>query len=436
MTAEILIMNKNGIALAADSAVTSGGGKIYNSANKLFSLSRKYPVGIMIYGNASFMGIPWEIIIQEYRKKVGHQSFPTLKEYADHFIHFLKTHEEFHPKEYDKILVKRKIYYLLPYIFEKANEFIGQKYTDSIPSKEQKINELQKSLIFFINILGDFDNLKCFSDLKKEKLIDKYFNDICEIASDQADDDLPNELVDLFSDLAFLLISKDTFDSDFDFDGSGIVVAGYGENEIFPSFYSYNIDGIYNDVLRINLESNRAVDVMVTDLTTTAMIKPFAQQEMVHAFVEGADPELLNNIMNSIDDAFEQFPSLLAHSIGRELEQDIYESIIKIGNELTQDFKSKTKEFLQKEYIDPLLEVATILPKDELASMAKALVNLTSLKRKVSNQQETVGGPIDVAFISKGEGLIWIERKHYFKPDKNYQYLNNVRSETIGPKNS
>lgn len=61
MTAEILVMNKHGISLAADSAVTistgPGQNKIYNTSNKLFSLSKHEPVGIMIYGSADLMGI-------------------------------------------------------------------------------------------------------------------------------------------------------------------------------------------------------------------------------------------------------------------------------------------------------------------------------------------------------------------------------------------
>ena len=70
MTAEIAIMNKEAIALAADSAVTMDqerGQKIFTSANKLFALSKYYPVGIMVYGSASFMGVPWESIIKVYR---------------------------------------------------------------------------------------------------------------------------------------------------------------------------------------------------------------------------------------------------------------------------------------------------------------------------------------------------------------------------------
>ncbi|MCF8362470.1 MAG: hypothetical protein K9G70_07585 [Prolixibacteraceae bacterium] len=73
MTAVVGILNKQGIAIAADSAVTVSGTnnrKVYNSANKIFTLSKYYPVSVSIYNNASFMGIPWEILIKEYRKQL------------------------------------------------------------------------------------------------------------------------------------------------------------------------------------------------------------------------------------------------------------------------------------------------------------------------------------------------------------------------------
>jgi len=72
-----------------------------------------------------------------------------------------------------------------------------------------------------------------------------------------------------------------------------------------------------------------------------------------------------------------------------------------------------------------MLDVVEAMPKSELASLAEALVNLTSLKRKVSLDVETVGGPVDVAVISKGDGLIWIQRKHYFKSELNHQFFAN-----------
>jgi hypothetical protein len=49
-------------------------------------------------------------------------------------------------------------------------------------------------------------------------------------------------------------------------------------------------------------------------------------------------------------------------------------------------------------------------------------VALTSLKRRVSSDAETVGGAIDVALISKGDGFVWIKRKYYFPEQLNPQF--------------
>jgi hypothetical protein len=47
------------------------------------------------------------------------------------------------------------------------------------------------------------------------------------------------------------------------------------------------------------------------------------------------------------------------------------------------------------------------------------------------DQDETVGGPIDVAVISKGDGFVWIKRKHYFERDLNPHFFRNHG--TLGP---
>jgi len=55
--------------------------------------------------------------------------------------------------------------------------------------------------------------------------------------------------------------------------------------------------------------------------------------------------------------------------------------------------------------------------------MAESLVSLTKFKRRISREQETVGGPVDVAVITKGDGFIWMKRKHYFAPEINPRYI-------------
>jgi len=69
------------------------------------------------------------------------------------------------------------------------------------------------------------------------------------------------------------------------------------------------------------------------------------------------------------------------------------------------------------------------LPKNELAHVASTLVNLSSFQKRVSMiEDETVGGPVDVAVITKGDGFIWVDRKHYFKPELNSHFFRNRRA--------
>ena len=85
MTVEIGILNKHAVALAADSKV-SVGRKTYDTANKLFTLSKRHPVGVMIYGNAEFMELPWETLIKQFRSQLGDRALPTIEHYADDLL--------------------------------------------------------------------------------------------------------------------------------------------------------------------------------------------------------------------------------------------------------------------------------------------------------------------------------------------------------------
>src|SRR3954466_14487938 len=100
MTAEIAIINKNAVALAADSAVTlrdPNTSKIYNTANKLFMLSKFEPAGVMVFGTAEFMSIPWETVIKMYRSQLAIKSFAKLGMYNEDFFLFLEGNELLFP---------------------------------------------------------------------------------------------------------------------------------------------------------------------------------------------------------------------------------------------------------------------------------------------------------------------------------------------------
>ena len=135
MTAEVAIMNKLGMALAADSAITSGRDgvqKVYNSANKLYSLSSVHPVGMMVYGAASFMEVPWDVIIKSYREYLGDRKFTDLTFYLEDFLDFLRQDPRFNNSEVEEIIVYRT--------FSDILKRIVREVEDNIDNSDQNVN--------------------------------------------------------------------------------------------------------------------------------------------------------------------------------------------------------------------------------------------------------------------------------------------------------
>ncbi|OIP26666.1 MAG: hypothetical protein COY46_01975 [Chloroflexi bacterium CG_4_10_14_0_8_um_filter_46_9] len=253
MTAEIAIMNKEAIALAADSAVTMGQEgeweqKVFASANKLFMLSKYYSVGIMVYGSASFMGLPWETIIKIYRSKLGKQKLDTLKEYADNFIAFLNNGNPLFLGEQQK----EYLYETTLSYFALISDDIREK-VKSIIDKEGEITNTQVKQITtnvireHHNKLGKTKMLPSIPETHIEDIIKKYCDTI-DKARKEIFEKLPISAtsVNQLREISASLFSKDIFPANI----SGVVIAGFGEKEPFPSLKSFDVEGIVNNRLK------------------------------------------------------------------------------------------------------------------------------------------------------------------------------------------
>lgn len=92
---------------------------------------------------------------------------------------------------------------------------------------------------------------------------------------------------------------------------------------------------------------------------------------------------------------------------------------------VVEELNRSIREAKHNKHVVPTMNTVSILSKEDLAEMAESLIYLTFLKRRISFAEESVGGPVDVALISKGDGFVWIKRKHYFEPELNYQFFQN-----------
>jgi hypothetical protein len=145
MTAEIAIMNKLGVALAADSAVTvqtKTGQKIYNTVNKLFTLSKYEPVGIMVFGSADFMRVPWEALIKLYRARLGPRRFRRIRDYAADFVRFLERNRPVFPAAEQQKHFCRTVEQYFEAILEDINERVQQALTKKSKITLNEVSEI------------------------------------------------------------------------------------------------------------------------------------------------------------------------------------------------------------------------------------------------------------------------------------------------------
>ncbi|XUV80223.1 hypothetical protein ACREYP_13955 [Enterobacter sp. TMH.L2] len=424
MTAEIAVFNKTAVALAADSAVTvSGGGKhkIYNGAEKLFALTKHHPVGLMVYGAGDLCTAPWELVIKAYRSQLGAKSFDNLEQYAHDFFHYLQNSDEI-------ITAGMRDAHLYHFLSESVFNSLFDAFTEGLDNtywlefNQDKLYQdftaycLQlKNKLSEISYCDNFDETdeKAALDYTKplaKRIVGEKFNDV-------QSTDLPENLLKVVSEVLAAMICKQSDIGSM----SGIVIAGYGEKDYYPKILSYEVFGFFNQKIRKTTNKDKCC------ISPDCGVTPFAQEDEVAAFMQGASSHLIQNLhgeyQNSIVNLLEGVDKLVTEMVDTSNIEKAREGILTIVRGTVAECKANIDSFVRENYVDKVVNMIEFLPKQDLAYMAESLVNLTAFKRKVSDDTESVGGPIDVAVISKADGFIWVKRKHYFNKDLNHHFF-------------
>lgn len=211
-------------------------------------------------------------------------------------------------------------------------------------------------------------------------------------------------------------------------DYTGVVIAGFGERDLFPSLLAFECDGIVDKRLRFVDTKKVQIGPSYSDLPS-AQIIPFAQCEMVYRFMDGIDPHYRSALLDYVSDTLlkgyaDHVTDVLSGKVPEETLKALSPDLTNCRDKLMTDFRETLNGYEVEKYSAPVIGSVATLPRGDLAAMAEALVNLTAFKRRVSaDETETVSPPIDVAVISKGEGFIWIKKKQYFQPGLNPDFL-------------
>lgn len=420
MTAIVGFMNKRGVAVAADSAVTLGNThKVVNSGNKIFTLSKYAPVGIATYGNASFMDTPWEIIIKLFRKHLGRKKLNTLREYIALFLDFLHGEDCFLEEEYkcQTLLQRAIIFYNIS--VENSKRFKGY-------AKENATEFLERELIRCKRVNSNtkaprFPEMQAYTYEQFSAYFTSIFVSKIALMPMLATKEMQEVFLQSFYQYLRVYVNADS--------DSGLVFFGYGEKEIYPSMVNFVIADSFDGHLRyIELEGN---SISIAARGTTGCVIPYAQIDVAQTIIRGINPAFLDVLGGALLNVLNGYRRTLLSKVPQTEENaDAIKEIVAINlNEVAQQFVQNAREVFKQSYTDPLVNTVARLSKEDMAKLAESLVELTSLVRRMSPKEETVGGPIDVAVVSKGDGFIWLKRKHYFDPQLNPNFINTYNDE-------
>lgn len=424
MTSEVVVMNSLGVALAADSAATVSNGerdKVFNSADKLFMLSKRHPVGVMVYAQAALMGVPWETIIKMFRRELGNKRFATLEEYGQSLIAFLDHNERLFPEALQDRFYLRSLEQIFSALAERIEEEI---YERMVFGSEESMAPREIARTRILKERDDWakeNEASCLPEGCGKRLIGRFSGEINKLMVTafgpfQIDGDTTTALYDL----ARLIVEKDKILRQ---TLSGVVVAGFGDDEHFPVMVSIEVGLVFEGKLKCRFHEIKRIDH-----ETPAAVVPFADADMVNTFLHGMNPGFEIRMMKEMADLAVNLPDAIVDAVSDLSEAQKKKWKKQFKPESVKAIKSLMEKLdhqrLEK-HLSPINQAIANMPKDELGHAAARLVSLNWFQKRMSLSTETVGGPVDVAVISKGDGFIWIERKHYFRPELNQHFFDN-----------
>ncbi len=412
MTAEIAILNRTAVALAADSIVTLAGprsSKTYDSAEKIFQLSRYQPIGLMIYNNALFMNAPLEIIVRRYRETITTVGFEGLIQVWPDFEKFLLAFER---EKADEI---EHFQGLVSAEFSRFGDMVLRHMLDGIGKKKRKGTETPDDFLQrrIQERTGEAEARPLkpafLDDVTLEQFVTEYGDELDAAVAERFAPlgiDVTSQLRESLARMMLAILRSDIRSGAY----TGLVFAGLGSKELFPTLFALELDGVY-------FGRARTMNRLLVDIDRrgeTAAVVPFAQKDMPERFILGIDKRfegalekiatsMVSDVVSQAGGAFDADQAeLIRTAAGRQFKEGI--------------------EQLKRSSEETLKTVVNHMSKKELSEVAFSLVELTSRKRRYSTDMETVGGPIDVAILTRNEGFVWVRRKHYFDADLNPHY--------------
>lgn len=392
MTSQVVLLNSRGVALATDSAVSISSGNrqvVRHTVCKLVEMPPPHCIAVMISSNANFMSYPNELLLREWAATLPPEPLEQFADYGQSFVSWLRAGGcGFDDSAMtQQFMVRNCVEWLvwdLSVFLEDVDDAVRLDATRGwVDVLTEHFNERPALIV------ADSDHM-----LRVDALIPNAVTQLIDRAQTRLSADLSSvqgRLTPLLTSVALA--------------GGGpsqttLAFAGYGTSDPLPWCGLVDLHGWCAGAPLVQIHE----PIGGAQTLHEGLINTLAQDEEMHLFLAGYPvwiPDVCHSAVRSaLDGQLADVTGALGSLDAERLTMTVSESV-----------ENAIRWSSQRNYVNPLLATLRGLALGELASVAHSLVSLECLRKLMAGEPATVGGPVDVAVITRHRGFEWVRQK-------------------------
>ena len=400
MTSQLVLLNGHGAAIASDSAVTIGEKRTYETAEKIIPLPSPHLLAVLHAGSVNIHGMPYSVLVNEWAASLGSTRLRTTTLYMQNFVSWLNDNHSWATHK------------------RTTNDFMRQlsdvyrRIWDDIKNTERVENLIgdpaERCLKIWTNWTEKYSRRFSLTDGKSDWAAHSFkkFKPEIDQGKEYWFNDTPMneaiaEQIDAFT-LQYL-------ERGHHIDRSQLTFVGFGDKKLLSSYVRIEISGFVNEsLLHRIIEEETEPDV---ESDNVFRILPIGQSDAIDRFLLGYADVTVDLAHDAAMDVF------LSPEVAEGEENTVREPApitdeeMRLSARVHEAIETAFDKWSSTNFRAPLFGAIAALPLASLATAARSLIEIQSLSQTITGEMGTVGGPIDVAVISRDKGFQWINHK-------------------------
>lgn len=419
MTVEVLLMNRTSVAMAADSAVSvTDGSRLLMSQSgvqKVFVLDGQAASGLMIYGLAEFCGCPWATIIEAFRQR-GYGAEPTLAGITASLLGLLTSlyRSDLVSTEQTTHNFRVFVAYGVVDFFLHFNAVMAgneSQASDDLLSKalENLDHDVRYSMVDGDDGPQPVERGRVGSEtVVLRDLIDQHLDDVLGRTCDElfGPGFVKREVRERLAKIVVAGLTTTWLPTRLP--ATGMVIAGFGRDEISPCYFEIRMFGLVGDLLK-----HEYTDTGRLGPDLPVVIRSFAQDSAVNRFLYGADWTYQHETLSETT----RIAELLTQHVmeGSEFDAKTRKTMIGLATVVaTEATRIALQQASVAHFIDILQtfgqRVRSATNVGPLGALAGQLLGLPIAESELTGNS-TVARPFSILRLSKGGATLTLEKE-------------------------